>query len=128
MSNRVFVRSFDPKTKLLTGCHYEDPDYKLKDNETFIKIPDGLRPPYKFVNDNWIGSTEEEFQKAFPVPEGMKQANQQAAEQSNAELLSKVNTLTQSLNTLGAVIAKQIAKPASTPTTADTAKEVKQNG
>lgn len=100
MSNQLFVRVADPETKIFTGCHYEDPNYKLKDNETLEAIPDGLRPPYKLVNGNWVGASEEEFDQSFPLPEGLKEANELAKQkqlsqqQFTASMLKKVATLT----------------------------------
>lgn len=100
MSNQLFVRVADPETKILTGCHYEDPNYKLKDNETLEAIPDGLRPPYKLVNGNWVGASEEEFDQSFPLPKGLKEANELAKQkqlsqqQFTASMLKKVATLT----------------------------------
>lgn len=100
MSNQLLVRVADPETKIFTGCHYEDPDYKLKDNETLEAIPDGLRPPYKLVNGNWVGASEEEFDQSFPLPQGLKEANELAKQkqlsqqQFTASMLKKVATLT----------------------------------
>lgn len=100
MSNQLFVRVADPETKIFTGCHYEDPNYKLKDNETLEAIPDGLRPPYKLVNGNWVGASEEEFDQSFPLPKGLKEANELAKQkqlsqqQFTASMLKKVATLT----------------------------------
>ena len=100
MSNQLFVRVADPETKIFTGCHYEDPNYKLKDNETLEAIPDGLRPPYKLVNGNWVGASEEEFNQSFPLPKGLKEANELAKQkqlsqqQFTASMLKKVATLT----------------------------------
>lgn len=100
MSNQLFVRVADPETKIFTGCHYEDPNYKLKDNETLEAIPDGLRPPYRLVNGNWVGASEEEFDQSFPLPEGLKEANELAKQkqlsqqQFTASMLKKVATLT----------------------------------
>lgn len=100
MSNQLFVRVVDPETKIFTGCHYEDPNYKLKDNETLEAIPDGLRPPYKLVNGNWVGASEEEFDQSFPLPKGLKEANELAKQkqlsqqQFTANMLKKVATLT----------------------------------
>lgn len=100
MSNQLFVRVADPETKVFTGCHYEDPNYKLKDNETLEAIPDGLRPPYKLVNGNWVGASEEEFDQSFPLPKGLKEANELAKQkqlsqqQFTASMLKKVATLT----------------------------------
>lgn len=100
MSNQLFVRVADPETKIFTGCHYEDPNYKLKDNETLEAIPDGLRPPYKLVNGNWVGASEEEFDQSFPLPEGLKEANELAKQKQlsqqhfTASMLKKVATLT----------------------------------
>lgn len=99
MSNQLLVRVADPETKIFTGCHYEDPDYKLKDNETLEAIPDGLRPPYKLVNGNWVGASEEEFDQSFPLPQGLKEANELAKQkqlsqqQFTASMLKKVATL-----------------------------------
>lgn len=100
MSNQLFVRVADPETKIFTGCHYEDPNYKLKDNETLEAIPDGLRPPYKLVNGNWVGASEEEFDQSFPLPKGLKEANELAKQKQlsqqrfTASMLKKVATLT----------------------------------
>lgn len=100
MSNQLFVRVADPETKIFTGCHYEDPNYKLKDNETLEAIPDGLRPPYKLVNGNWVGASEEEFDQSFPLPEGLKEANELAKQkqlsqqQFTVSMIKKVATLT----------------------------------
>lgn len=100
MSNQLFVRVADPETKIFTGCHYEDPDYKLKDNETLEAIPDGLRPPYKLVNGNWVGASEEEFGRSFPLPKGLKEANELAKQkqlsqqQFTASMIKKVAKLT----------------------------------
>lgn len=100
MSNQLFVQVADPETKIFTGCHYEDPNYKLKDNETLEAIPDGLRPPYKLVNGNWVGASEEEFDQSFPLPEGLKEANELAKQkqlsqqQFTAVMIKKVATLT----------------------------------
>lgn len=100
MSNQLFVRVADPETKIFTGCHYENPDYKLKDNETLEAIPDGLRPPYRLVNGNWVGASEEEFQQSFPLPKGLTEANELAKQkqlsqqQFTASMIKKVATLT----------------------------------
>ncbi|MEK1406115.1 hypothetical protein HCZ05_00355 [Limosilactobacillus fermentum] len=100
MSNQLLVRVADPETKIFTGCHYEDPDYKLKDNETLEAIPDGLRPPYKLVNGNWVGASEEEFDQSFPLPKGLKEANELAKQkqlsqqQFTASMITKVAKLT----------------------------------
>lgn len=100
MSNQLLVRVADPETKIFTGCHYEDPDYKLKDNETLEAIPDGLRPPYKLVNGNWVGASEEEFGRSFPLPKGLKEANELAKQkqlsqqQFTASMIKKVAKLT----------------------------------
>lgn len=100
MSNQLFVRVADPETNIFTGCHYEDPNYKLKDNETLEAIPDGLRPPYKLVNGNWVGASEEEFDQSFPLPKGLKEANELAKQkqlsqqQFTAIMIKKVATLT----------------------------------
>ena len=100
MSNQLLVRVADPETKIFTGCHYEDPDYKLKDNETLEAIPDGLRPPYKLVNGNWVGASEEEFDQSFPLPKGLKEANELAKQkqlsqqQFTASMIKKVAKLT----------------------------------
>ena len=99
MSDRIYVRTWDPETKLYAGGHYEDPDYKLKDNETTEIIPDGLRPPYKWNGHAFEGSSLEEFEKAFPLPDEMKKANEaQAAKadtqnQLNADLMKQIAQL-----------------------------------
>lgn len=118
MSNQLFVRVADPETKIFTGCHYEDPNYKLKDNETLEAIPDGLRPPYKLVNGNWVGASEEEFDQSFPLPEGLKEANdfakqkQLSQQQFTASMIKKVATLTVDNTTqaqVNAGVMKEIA-------------------
>ncbi|MGM9907336.1 hypothetical protein [Limosilactobacillus sp.] len=99
MSDRIYVRTWDPETKLYNGGHYEDPDYKLKDNETTEIIPDGLRPPYKWNGHAFEGSSLEEFEKAFPLPDELKEANkaqaakQDAQDQLNADLMKQIAQL-----------------------------------
>ena len=121
MSNRIYVRTWDPETKLYASWHYEDPDYKLKDNETLEAIPDGLRPPYRREGNQWVGASEEEFKKLFPgfkVPlspstEALNLLGQQLTlakksnDTTNQTLTARLDKLTEAVNTLGQQIAKQ---------------------
>ena len=121
MSNQLFVRTWDTDTKIFSGGHYEDPDYKLKDNETLEAIPDGLRPPYRREGNQWVGASEEEFKKLFPgfkVPlspstEALNLLGQQLAlakksnDTTNQALTARLDKLTEAVNTLGQQIAKQ---------------------
>lgn len=121
MSNQLFVRTWDTDTKIFSGGHYEDPDYKLKDNETLEAIPDGLRPPYRREGNQWVGASEEEFKKLFPgfkVPlspstEALNLLGQQLAlakksnDTTNQALTARLDKLTEAVNALGQQIAKQ---------------------
>ena len=121
MSDRIYVRTWDPETKLYAGGHYEDPDYKLKDNETLEAIPDGLRPPYRREGNQWVGASEEEFKKLFPgfkaplspSTEALNLLGQQLAlakksnDTTNQALTARLDKLTEAVNTLGQQIAKQ---------------------
>lgn len=40
---------------------FVDDNYLLQDNETFNKPEDGIYQPFKFIDGNIIGATEEEF-------------------------------------------------------------------
>lgn len=124
MSNQLFVRVWDTDTKIFSGGHYEDLDYKLKDNETLDTIPDGLRPPYRREGNQWVGASEEEFKKLFPgfkVPlspstEALNLLGQQLtlakhnSDTTTQALTVRLDKLTEAVNTLGQLIAKQDTK------------------
>ncbi len=95
MTNQLFVRRFDINTKAFTGGSYEDPDYTLKDNETLVAIPDGLCPPYKWNGSAWVGSTQEEFEQVFPLPQSMQRANEDAQNQQNVQETMNANLMRQ---------------------------------
>lgn len=110
--NKIAVYTFDTITKLFASMRLEDADYQPKGGETLTAIPDGLRPPYKWTGSNWAGSTEEEFEKAFPLPEALKKANEEyeankdSQKTLNADLMKQVAQLTVS----NATAVKQLAE------------------
>lgn len=120
-TNRTVVYSFDPETRLLSDMRYEAADYKLAANETLVAPKDGLRPPYRWNGTEWEEASVEEFNKEHPgfkvgltpttqainiLGQQLVQAKQDSSS-SDEKLNDKLDKLTESVNMLGQMLAKQ---------------------
>lgn len=117
----VVVWEFNPdKNSEFTGVAMIPEGAVLKANQTFVKPKDGLYQPMRFNGTEWIGTPQEEWEKAHPAPVAkpsettlaMNALGQQLvqakaeSDKTNKSLEQKVDDLTQSVNILGQMIAK----------------------
>lgn len=73
----VVVWEFNPdKNNEFTGVAMIPEGAVLKANQTFVKPKDGLYQPMRFNGTEWIGTPQEEWEKANPVPEQKPSATQ----------------------------------------------------
>lgn len=113
----MIVYTYSPDTHLLTGYRLESEEYQLKDNETNIAIPDGIKN-LKFENGSWIGNLEsdkfvqqvvmqlnqrnvEQVAQIKQLQQLFMQANQQQALAKAKEAVSNDDTSTNAPNVLG---------------------------
>ena len=117
----VVVYEFDPtKDNVYTGTSYIPQGAVLASNQTFVKPADRLYQPMRFNGTEWIGTPQEEWEKAHPAPVAkpsettlaMNALGQQLvqakaeSDKTNKSLEQKIEDLTQSVNMLGQMIAK----------------------
>lgn len=101
-TNRTVVYSYDPETSIFSGMRYEAADYKLAANETLVAPKDGLRPPYHWNGAEWTEASVTEFNEKHP---GFKVGQDSLS--SDEKLNAKLDKLTESVNMLGQMLAKQ---------------------
>lgn len=114
--------AFDPtQNNLYTGSVIIPEGQELKANQTFVKPKDGLYWPLHFNGVEWVGITKEEYEKEHPAPTmpvsattlAMNALGEQVAQakvqndQQDKSINDKIDKLTQSVNVLGQMIAKQ---------------------
>lgn len=56
----------DNKNLMLEEIENVGDDYKLKANETFIAPQNGLYLPIRFIDNQWIGASIDEYKKQNP--------------------------------------------------------------
>lgn len=120
-TNRTVVYSYDPETSIFSGMRYEASDYKLAANETLVAPKDGLRPPYHWNGAEWTEASVTEFNEKHPgfkvgltpttqainiLGQQLVQAKQDSLS-SDEKLNAKLDKLTESVNMLGQMLAKQ---------------------
>lgn len=126
-SELIQVYCYDPnKNNEFTQIKMVPQGSLLGPNETFTKPEDGLYQPMHFNGTKWVGVTREEYIKAHPAPKVEPSAQTQAVNLLGQQLItlkadnandlktvnSKIDKLTDSLNLVGQMIAKQqMAQP-----------------
>lgn len=112
----------DGKDGVFGSTKFVDDGYQLAANESFEMPPRGLYEP-RLVNHQWQGLTEEQLKakyperfpsaKPSPAVEAMNALGQQLvqvkanSDKTSKSLEQKVDDLTQSVNMLGQMIAKE---------------------